>query len=169
MCSLIFLEKSLHKLDIGWFFASEAVAEVVVQTVCNSSSVNATYTSNHTLNELSRMKVFLGKTEMHNHFPMWHNLNLNVNPNKKFVACEKVLMNHFMENFRMEEFEKMLPELLVRSMNFIEIWVLENDRASYAVAHQSILFAYHSILFHVIKSNPLILLPESDKVANNRA
>ncbi len=69
----------------------------------------------------------------------------------------------------MEEFEKMLPELLVRSMNFIEIWVLENDRASYAVAHQSILFAYHSILFHVIKSNPLILLPESDKVANNRA
>jgi hypothetical protein len=30
MWSLIFLEKSLHKLDIGWFFASEALAEVVV-------------------------------------------------------------------------------------------------------------------------------------------
>ena len=78
---------SLHKLDIGFFKSSEAVAEVFVQTVCNSLSINATYTSNHTLNELNRMKVYFGKEEIHNHFKMLHNLNLNVNPNKKFVAC----------------------------------------------------------------------------------
>ena len=140
---------SLHKLDIGFFKSSEAVAEVFVQTVCNSSSINATYTSNHTLNELNRMKVYFGKEEIHNHCKMLHNLNLNVNPNKKFVACEKVLMNHFMENFRMEEFEKMLPELLVRSMKFIEIWGLENDRARYAVAHRSILFQLVKVTGHV--------------------
>ena len=140
---------SLHKFDIGWFFASEAVAEVFLETVCNSSSVNATYTSNHTLDELSQMKVLLSETEMHNHFPMWHNLNLNVNRNKKFVAREKVLMNHFMENFRMEEFGTMLPELLVRSIHFIEIWGFENDRASYAVAHRSILFQLVKVTGHL--------------------
>ena len=59
----------------------------------------------------------------------------------------------------MMEFEEMEPDLLMRSLIFLDKWGAVNDRASYGVARQS-------ILFHLIKSDGMILLHENDEVPN---
>ena len=83
---------------------------------------------------------------------------MNSNADKKAVACHKVLMHHFSSKFSMMEFKGMKPELLMRSLIFLDKWGAENnDGASYDVAR-------HSILFHLIRINPDIsVLHENDK------
>jgi hypothetical protein len=91
---------------------------------------------------------------------------MNSNADKKSVARHKVLMHHFSDfsgHFSMMEFKGMEPELLMRSLIFLDKWGAENnDGASYDVAR-------HSILFHLVRINPVIsVLHENDKGGDHK-
>ena len=149
--------KSLQKLDIGEFYATENVYKAFSKMVCNKFSINSTYTSNHTLVTIKDIHVHIGQVD--NQMAMMQYFIMNINSDKKSVACQKVLMQHFSGQFSMMEFEEMEPDLLMRSLIFLDKWGAVNDRASYGVARQS-------ILFHLIKSDGMILLHENDEVPN---
>ena len=53
----------------------------------------------------------------------------------------------------MKYFEEMEPELLMRSLIFLYKW--DRTYTSYDVA-------FHSILFHLLKTDPLMLFHEND-------
>jgi hypothetical protein len=145
--------KTLRKLDIGDFNATKDVSKTFVQTLCNTSSINATYTSNHTLEMLEHIHVVRTQEEHLN--VMWQYLIRNRNDDEKAVARQKVLMHHFSGQFSMKDFEEMKSELLMRSLIFLDKW--GRTSTSFDVA-------YHAILFHLIKNDPLILFHENDEV-----
>jgi hypothetical protein len=140
--------ESLCKLDIGEFRLTKHVSKAFIKMVCNKSSINSTYTSNHTLVKIEHMHVHRGQEE--NHGVMMQYFDMNVNSDKKSVACQKVLMHHFSGQFSMMEFEEMEPDLLMRSLIFLDKW--ENNNG------ESYLVPRHLILFHLIKSYPMIVV-----------
>ena len=108
---------------------------------------------------------------------------MNSNSDKKAVACRKVFMHHFSGQFSMMEFEDMIPELLMRTLFFLDKWGAENnDGTSYDVARHAILFgaenndgtsydvARHNILFHLLKNNPKfsVLHENNDKRGDHK-
>jgi hypothetical protein len=143
--------KSLNKLDIGGFYATKDVYKAFTKMVCNKLSINSTYTSNHTLVTIKDIHVHIGQVD--NQIAMMQYFIMNINSDKKSVARQKVLMHHFSGQFSMNEFEQMGPDLLMRSLIFLDKWGSVNDRASYDVARQS-------ILFQLLKSNPMIVVPQ---------
>ena len=149
--------KTLRKLDIGDFNATKDVSKAFVQTLCNTSSIHATYTSNHTLVMLEHIHVVRGQED--NHSAMRQYFDMNINSDKKSVARQKVLMHHFSGQFSMKDFKAMSPYLLLGTINFLDKW--GRTSTSFDVA-------YHSILFCLIKSDPLILLPESDEGSDKK-
>jgi hypothetical protein len=143
--------KTLRKLDIGDFNATKDVSKTFVQTLCNTSSINATYTSNHTLEMLEHIHVVRTQEEHLN--VMWQYLIRNRNDDEKAVARQKVLMHHFSGQFSMKDFEEMKSELLMRSLIFLDKW---------GRTYTSFDVAYHSILFRLLKTYPLMLFHEND-------
>ena len=140
--------ETLYKLDLGYFFP-RFMLEAFFQIICNSSTINSTYTSNHTLFLLDFHFAF-GDSALSQY------LHMNSDDDKKAVACHKVLKRHFSDfygNFSWMEFKGMEPELLMRSLIFFDKWGAEYN---YGVR------ARRSILFHLIKSAPMIVVPQTE-------
>jgi hypothetical protein len=113
--------KTLYELDIGPFCALYAAADAFVETVCNTSTIHATYTSNHTLARVPNILIM--RTQEEHHSQMMQYFEMNRNGDKKFVACQKVLMHHFSGQFSMKDFEDMMaPDLLIHSLIFLDRW-----------------------------------------------
>jgi hypothetical protein len=149
--------ETLFKLELGHFKPSRSLALDFIQTLCNTSTINNTYTSNHTLCELHDYNG-IGN----NIVQLSQYLDMNRNVDKKFVACQKVLRYHFFsDKFSMVQFEGMEPDLLMRSLFFLDKWVDVLDKASYVLARRS-------ILLHLIKRYPDIVqaVPQT-KVAHD--
>ena len=149
--------ETLYKLDLGYFFP-RFMLEAFFQIICNSSTINSTYTSNHTLCELE---------DYHSAGPgcvqLSQYLHMNSDDDKKAVARHKVLRHHFSGQFSMNEFEKMKPELLMLSLIFLDKWGAEYN---YGARHY---VARHSILFHLVRINPVIsVLHENDKGGDHK-
>ena len=142
--------ETLYKLDLGYFFP-RFMLEAFFQIICNSSTINSTYTSNHTLCELEDYHSFgPGCVQLSQY------LHMNSDDDKKAVARHKVLRHHFSGQFSMNEFEKMKPELLMLSLIFLDKWGAEYN---YGLHHQ---VARQSILFHLIKSTPMTVVPQTE-------
>ena len=140
--------ETLYKLDLGYFIPLRVIAEAFYKTMCNPSTINSTYTSNHTLCELDDYVV--------GHYTLSQYLHMNSDDDKKAVARHKVLRHHFSGQFSMNEFEKMKPELLMLSLIFLDKWGAEYN---YGARHY---VARHSILFHLIKSAPMTVVAQTE-------
>jgi hypothetical protein len=141
--------ETLYKLDLGYFIPSRVLVRAFLWTMCNPSTINSTYTSNHTLFLLDFHFAF-GDSALSQY------LHMNSDDDKKAVACHKVLKRHFSDfygNFSWMEFKGMEPELLMRSLIFFDKWGSEYN---YGVR------ARRSILFHLIKSAPMIVVPQTE-------
>ena len=138
----------------------------LLHTLCDRRSINATYNSNHTLEcftylrylrieNLGYQDEFLNDNlENEDMFNLLFSnvkqcLEWNENDNKKEVARRKVFMQHFIHGFRMAPFEKMKPEFLMRSLNFMAKASAENDGVTNDTARRSIIYA-------LIKNNPMV-------------
>ena len=90
--------------------------------VFNTESIQATYSSNHFLQVLSR-NFPNRKQNRDNSKLLPHNLRMflkwNAKANKKMMACLKVMM-HLMYCFSFEKFNGMEPEMLIRVIEFID-------------------------------------------------
>ena len=141
----------LKKLGLGGTSITTTGFAAIYKSLCNPTTINATYTSNHSLN-------FLGWFAPHSNpllDGLQQSLEWNKNDNKKLVACQKVMIHHFSGDIRLEQFEGMQPELLIRILAFINSWCAQNDGSSYETARRS-------IYFQLIKSDPMIC-----KIANH--
>ena len=99
--------ETLYKLDVGNFDATTAVKDAFIEMICNISSINTTYNSNHTLKEVvSNPKThWLASVHKDNRSEMWDYFNMNKNSDKKSVARKKILLHHFSGQFDMKDFE----------------------------------------------------------------
>ena len=129
------------------------------QTLCNTSNINATYSSNHTLQVLEYGETYKSTGEDSDsdseiyenplHSDICQYLSWNTNDNKTIVARKKVFMKHFLCNFTMEPFKEMEPELLVGVLHFM-------DKASDENYGLTNLCARNLIIFQLITKNPMI-------------
>ncbi|KAL7466953.1 hypothetical protein ACHAXS_007223 [Conticribra weissflogii] len=106
--------KRLTNLDISIKNTSNSVWDQISQLLCDTTSIAATYASNHTL-------LKFGESESENEpFEVGTYLTMNENPNKLSVARVKVINSHFAYNFRLEQFRGMKPALLAAVFEFCE-------------------------------------------------
>ena len=129
------------------------------QTLCNTTNINTTYASNHTLQVLhckGNLEYDLDydsdddtETELELHSDISQYLIWNSNENKKIVARKKVFMKHFVNNFTMEPFEGMEPELLVCVLHFMDKASEENGGVTNTTAR-------NLILTQLITKDPMI-------------
>ena len=141
--------RTLNKLDLASTGVTITGFDSFLRTICDTSTIKTTYASNHTLQYL--------------HFrppDLRQHLELNRNNDKKAVARHKVLMHHFSGDINMQPFEEMTQDLLLGSVNFIDKWGRENDRASYDIARRS-------ILYQLIKSDPMLCQIEKSRLVEN--
>ena len=134
--------RSLKSIDLLGPSGTHIDYSPFLQVVFNNTTINDTYfMSNHTLATI----------EPDNHLPadLQQYLQLNMHPDKRYVARRKVLTNHFSGNINMKPFEEMAPELLMRAINFLDTCDQES-REKYAAARCS-------IIFQLIKSDPMMI------------
>ena len=155
----------LRKLNLDGTLITTAGFGFFSPCLCNRSSINATFSSNHTLQ-------FLGHFYTHENVPadvtawidyenplhpmpadLQEYLEWNTNENKKIVARQKVFMQHFIRDFRMQAFEGMDPDLLVSVLNFMDRASSENNGVSNINARHSILIR---ILSQVLNNSLMI-------------
>jgi hypothetical protein len=148
--------KTLYKLDVGNFDATTAVKDAFIDMVCNISTINSTYNSNHTLKEVvSNPKThWLASAHKDNRSEMWDYFNMNKNSDKKSVARKKILLHHFSGQFDMKDFEAMSPHELFGSILFLDKW---------GRTYRSFDVAYHSILFLLVKNIQFISKSEKGR------
>ena len=85
--------------------------------LCDTASIDATYYSNHTLHSIER-DLYDDNTPIT--IKLRKYLELNRNDDKLAVAQQKVFIQHIVHDFRMQSFEGMEPNLLVRVLTFID-------------------------------------------------
>jgi len=144
--------KTMRKLDL--FFHSSTMTitgwKEFSSLICDNSSLNATYGSNHTLSSLGS-----GIDEMSCPAPddLISNLELNENGNKQFVARKKVFIVHFLVgNAWFPLIESMNSTLLVQVVEFMNKIVKENgdDEDTTRVGKN----ICNTLLFMLVKSHP---------------
>ena len=79
-------------------------------------------------------------------------LEWNENANKVMVACKKVFMHHFVQNFSIDPFLEMEPDLLASILDFIHKDSAENIGEQQNVA-QAADRACLPILYKLVQSN----------------
>ena len=139
------------------------------QSLCDTTNINTTYSSNHTLQVLAYLGGYMSpdyelddpdydsdddyeielRIENKLHLEISQYLSWNANDNKTIVARKKLFMNHFVTNFTMEPFEGMEPELLIRVLSFMEKASGENGGVTNSVAR-------NLILSELVTKNPMI-------------
>eukprot|EP00579_Thalassiosira_antarctica_P016714 CAMPEP_0201946096 /NCGR_PEP_ID=MMETSP0903-20130614/54243_1 /ASSEMBLY_ACC=CAM_ASM_000552 /TAXON_ID=420261 /ORGANISM="Thalassiosira antarctica, Strain CCMP982" /LENGTH=701 /DNA_ID=CAMNT_0048489187 /DNA_START=199 /DNA_END=2303 /DNA_ORIENTATION=- len=119
--------------------------------LCNTSSLNCTYNSNHTLKNLGDF----GPESQLPH-DLVHYLLLNEIDNQRKVH-EKILMHHFAGDFSMEPFSEMKAELLVHVLACISNASARNNCAS------------HSALYQFLRSKPSLLGCSNEALTNKVA
>lgn len=148
----------LQELLLRQTFYTTTGLRACSQCLCNTTSIEATYSSNHTLQVVSFNPTSFLLDESSDdsdddsdnaYFEFNQNLGWNKNANKKVVARRKVFQHHFLHNFKMEPFEGMAPELLVRTLNFIDKASLENGGITNADVR-------NLIISQLIKNNPMV-------------
>ena len=99
-------------------FSTDGMADVE-QLLCDTTSINATYLSNHSLNEISLVNVLNEGPELVKLTDaLKANLKLNKDGDKDYVARQKVLQNHFGGDFSIVPFGeesmdiRLLPHVL---------------------------------------------------------
>jgi len=81
--------------------------------LCNKRSIESTYfTSNHTLTKLGRYLTPPATVQSY--------LQLNEYSDKRFVACVKVIENHFARNFDLGLVEEMSSSVLAEVISFVD-------------------------------------------------
>ena len=117
---------------------TETAMEAFRQTICNTTSINATVSSNHTFQYLGYSDGML---------PVRY-LNFNRNENKNAVARRKIFEYHYVwceDAFLfLSFFDKLEPDLLVRILELIE---------EYGGLH---CVAWHSMVYSLVKHNPMV-------------
>ena len=136
--------KKLRVLSLGDRAFTATGSRAMSQLLCDTTNINTTYASNHTLLDL-RLTDNIIRSELLQYLG-W---NRNRNKNRKMVARQKVFMKHFIENFKMEPFEGIHPDLLDRVLDFMNRASVENGGVTNANAR-------HSILYGLIKNNPIV-------------
>jgi len=101
---------TLRELNIDTCgLADEKCLDLLSSVVCDTTSIQSTYLSNHTLvkfgNCSSREISLL--------------LAVNSNPNKSLIARHKVIYHHFAKNFRLDLFQDMQPAVLVEVLTYV--------------------------------------------------
>ena len=86
------------------------------QALCNTTDINATHSSNHTLSIFSNQRP----SDLDQY------LEWNTNANKKVVAHQKVFLQHFICDFHMKPFIKMHPDVLGHVLSFMDKASTEN-------------------------------------------
>ena len=104
---------SLTELEVDFLEVRVRVRELVhnwselANLICDTTGINATYQSNHTIQSLSLQS---SREMIRYPIKVLTNLHINQNPNKHAVAIKKILENHSMESINFES--PVLPRAL---------------------------------------------------------
>ena len=133
----------------------QSAIDIFCRVLCNKSSVNDTYSSNHTLEWLSLSDEQQGQDEDH----LLSLLILNREKNKSHVAIEKILKYH--PNMDMEPLFEWDSdgEQSLKALPYVVGWF---ERARNATGFYNIEERKLSAIFHFAKAMPLLLVPASN-------
>ena len=137
--------------------------------LCNKSSINDTYSSNHTLERLYLPQVYSGNVQVR---PL---LKLNTGTNKSHVAIKKIIKYH--PNINMEPLFKWnlegegerdlkaLPYVLAWFERAVEAVADDEEGEAYNIGEQKL-----SAMYQFAKALPLLFVPAShtNKDSNNK-
>ena len=155
---------SLKELHLGDGTAIKWTGlQALSKSLCNTTTINSTYSSNHTLEILHYERSLSYDTDddsdqepddSHAYYDdaatdLQQYLTWNRNEDKTMVARQKVFMKHFIQNFRIEPFNDMEPDILVRVLHFMlrasaENGGVTNVNARNFITIQLLLFANKS-------------------------
>ena len=150
----------LKRLYLGGNPFDASAVGIFCTVLCNASSVNDTYLSNHTLKDVLLSQVQQGQHEDH----LSSILRLNIGRNKSHVAIRKILKYH--PNIEMEPlFEwDAEGEQTLKALPHVVAWF---ERAEEAVADEDDNSTYHvekkklSAIFQFAKAMPLFFVQPS--------
>jgi hypothetical protein len=101
---------SLTELEVDFLEVNEELVHnwsELANLICDTTGINATYQSNHTIQSLSLQS---SREMIRYPIKVLTNLHINQNPNKHAVAIKKILENHSMESINFES--PVLPRAL---------------------------------------------------------
>ena len=145
--------KTLKKINLTGTEITATGFKALLESVCNLTTINSTYNSNHTLQVIKHSVCdWLNETYkldeiLEEDLDLKEYLDWNMNENKKMVARKKVFMKHFIQNFSFTPFEEMKPELLVRVLVFMDRASVENGGVTNDRAR-------NLIILHLLTNNP---------------
>lgn len=110
LANVIVEDNTLEKMNILSGTSITSIGcDAFLKTLCNITTTDATYCSNHTLYDLVNLSwnYILLPIELRQY------LIMNEERDKRTVACHKVFMNHFSDKINMQLFENITSDLLV--------------------------------------------------------
>ncbi|KAL7460752.1 hypothetical protein ACHAXS_001195 [Conticribra weissflogii] len=123
--------------------------------VCDTESMNATYTSNHTLTSLGNLDSRSNQLINPLSEDLRRYLQLNKNENKRLVARKKVFANYFVSTRAcFNTLDGMTSSLLVRVIGFVDKVIAENGEEMLGVGNN---FRYNFV-YLLLKNNPILLM-----------
>jgi len=107
--------------------------DIMSSLVCNTSSINSTYSSNHTLYKFGPNISKRVQFDLRADFKFYRSLKMNELADKKIVARMKVVENHFARNLNFDPFIDMQPTLVVHLLRCMHetIEAIHEQRSSY--------------------------------------
>ena len=127
--------KTLKRLFLNGTSINKTGWNSFSSTLCNKTSVNETYSSNHTVQSLGWFDP--GNNPLPSDLKQYLELN---HEDTETAALRKVLMHHFTREFSMDPFKKMKLPLLVNILKLIDRVIVENKEERYVIPRFTIIF-----------------------------